>query len=350
MILTILALLAVCHAGAQVEGNFVTVGGTVFDSQTRKPVDNAMVFVPDETLGVVTNEDGRFVLRIPVSVGAKEVRIARIGYVTSSYPVPAQGRDDAEIFLKPVAYPIQEIIIRLSDPYKIFEEAYSRVEENYSGDHEKMTTFYRETVKKGNRYITISEAVSEIYKTPYSEGVARDLVRLSKGRKLAAPKPSDTLAVKLMGGMNMGVDLDFVKNYDLLFADIRDKHYRLTLGAPAMIDDTPHYVINFEPAVTLPDVLLLRGRLFIDQKTLAFSRAEMSVDLADRGKAEANFVKRKPPGLRFTPDELVFTAVFKKEGGVSRLYYVNSFFKFRCDWKRKLFRSRYEIVAETVVT
>ena len=52
-----------------------------------------------------------------------------------------------------------------------------------------LTGFYRETAQKGRRYINISEAIIDIYKTPYANrNVDRDRVQIYKGRKLLSQK------------------------------------------------------------------------------------------------------------------------------------------------------------------
>ena len=48
-----------------------------------------------------------------------------------------------------------------------------------------LTAFYRETVQKRRRYISVSEAVMDVYKTVYnSRDVVREKVQLLIGRRL----------------------------------------------------------------------------------------------------------------------------------------------------------------------
>ena len=101
---------------------------------------------------------------------------------------------------------LSEVIIRAGDPRYIVEEAIEKVNKNYIATGSMLTGFYRETAQKGRRYINISEAVIDVYKTPYKDrNVERDRVQIYKGRKLLSEKASDTLAVKLLGGPNLSV-------------------------------------------------------------------------------------------------------------------------------------------------
>ena len=102
-----------------------------------------------------------------------------------------------------------------------------------------LTGFYRELAQKGRRYINISEAVIDIYKTPYNETVEHDRVQIYRGRRLLSQKQSDTLAVKLLGGPNMAIYMDIVKNPDCLLAQEDLLFYEFRMEDPTSIDADP---------------------------------------------------------------------------------------------------------------
>ena len=116
-----------------------------------------------------------------------------------------------------------------------------------------------------------------------------------------------------------------------------------------MLNDRPHYVISFAPAVILP-YALYQGRLYIDKERLSFSRAEFSLDMNDRVKATEAILRKKPFGLRFRPLEVSFLVTYKEQAGVTHLSYIRNEVRFKCDWKRKLFSTNYTVVSEMVVT
>lgn len=351
-LMTVLLMLvpaSVLHAGAQAPDGFFTVEGSVRDSRTRRPVENAVVTLQGTYLTVVTNADGVFSLKIPARQEAETLVISHMGYVSSVYSLGNGRHDDVTVYLTPATYPIKEIVVRMDDPEKIVKEAVARIGDNYSGGNNLLTAFYRETVRKKNTYIDISEAVASIYKTPYPGDLAGDMVELHKGRRLVSPKTSDTLAVKLMGGMNLAVQLDFVKNHDVLFSDMQKGYYSFTLGDPELINDRPHYVVGFSPRFSL-EYPLYRGKLFIDQETLTFSRAEFSTMMDDKQKVTNQILRRKPAGLRFEPEEISYLITYKESGGKALLNYVRWDLSFKCDWKRRLFSSRYFVVSEAVMT
>jgi len=54
--------------------------------------------------------------------------------------------------------------------------------------------------------------------------------------------------------------------------------------------------------------------------------------------------------LRFKPSEFSFLITYKRQNGIYYLNYVRSEAKFKCDWKRRLFSSKYDLVSEMVAT
>jgi hypothetical protein len=221
---------------------------------------------------------------------------------------------------------------------------------NYSANNNLFTGFYRETAQKGRRYINISEAIIDVYKTPYKDmNVSRDRVQVYKGRKLLSQKASDTLIVKLLGGPNLSVFVDIVKNPDIFLEREMLPYYAFKMEESVMLDERHHYVISFTPQAILP-YALYEGKLYIDREKLSFTRAEFNLNMDDRNKATQAILKKKPFGLRFRPLEVSFLVTYKEIEGKTYLSYIRNEVRFRCDWKRKLFATSYTINSEMVIT
>ena len=284
------------------EGGYITLSGIVKDKKSKKSLEYVNISIPGSTTGTVTNADGEFSFKVKDSIHAKEVEISHLGYFNSKIELNGKDVEEQTVWLTPYTNMLDEVIIHARDPRYLVEEAIKKIPANYSSKHSLLTGFYRETAQKGRRYINISEAVIDIYKTPYDEGVDRDRVQIFKGRKLLSQKASDTLAVKLLGGPNLSVYVDVVKN---------------------------------------PDVLLER---------LSFTRAEFFLDMNDHNKATQAILRKKPFGLRFKPVEVSFLVNYKERNGLTYLSYIRNGVRFKCDWKRKLFSTNYTILSEMVVT
>ena len=295
------------------EGGYITVSGIVKDKKSKKSLEYVNISIPGSTTGTVTNADGEFSFKVKDSIHAKEVEISHLGYFNSKIELNGKDVEEQTVWLTPYTNMLDEVIIHARDPRYLVEEAIKKIPANYSSKHSLLTGFYRETAQKGRRYINISEAVIDIYKTPYDEGVDRDRVQIFKGRKLLSQKASDTLAVKLLGGPNLSVYVDVVKNPDVLLDLESLPYYKFRMEESTTINDRPQYVINFEPQAILPYALYY-------------------------GK------------LRFKPVEVSFLVNYKERNGLTYLSYIRNGVRFKCDWKRKLFSTNYTILSEMVVT
>ena len=338
------------RAQDQAEEPFITISGIVKDKQTKKRLGYVNLSVPGTSVGTITNEEGEFTIKVRNSLQARQVEVSHIGYLNDIIPVTGKNLSDYTVWLEPNTNSLAEVIIRADDPRIIVQEALRKVDDNYLTTGSMLTGFYRETAQKGRRYINISEAIIDIYKTSYKgRSVDRDRVQIYKGRKLLSQKASDTLAIKLLGGPNLSVYVDVVKNPDLLLSPEILPYYAFRMEESTMLNDRPHYVISFVPAVILP-YALYEGKLFIDKERLSFSRAEFALNMDDQVKATEAILRRKPFGLRFKPLEVSFLVTYKEQEGVTRLSYIRNEVRFKCDWKRKLFSTNYTVVSEMVVT
>lgn len=348
-LMTALLLLSSYPLQAQEEGNYFIVSGTVKDKQTKKKLEYVNISVPGTNVGTITNSDGEFTIKVQDSLQAKVVEISHIGYY--NYRIALTGNDmvDENVMLTQNANVLEEVVVRAHDPRMLVEEAMNRIGKNYSEKPTLLTGFYRETAQKGKRYINISEAIIDVYKTPYDEDASRDRVQIFKGRALLSQKASDTLIVKLLGGPNLSLYVDIVKNPDILLDKTTLGYFSFRMEESVVMDNRPQYVISFQPQAILPYVLHY-GKLYIDKESLAFTRAEFNLNMEDRDKATSAILKKKPAGLRFRPVEVSFLVTYKQVNGKSYLNYIRNEVRFKCDWKRRLFSTNYAMVSEMVVT
>lgn len=331
--------------------NDLIITGVVKNKDSRKKLENVNVSVAGTNIGTVTNADGTFSLKVTEAEAHQGVEISHIGYLNTHLSLAElEQRDDLTIWMVPAPNLLGEVVVYGNNPRNIVEAAIKKIPLNYAGDNNLLTAFYRETVQKRRRYISISEAVTEVYKTAYDKrDVTSDRVRLQKGRRLLSPKQSDTLAVKVIGGPNLSIYLDVVKNEDALL-DIRSlDYYEFRMEEPVNLDNRMQYVVSFRPRVNLAYALFI-GKLYIDCEKLSFTRAEFSLDMANRLKAVQAILHKKPLGLRFRPQEVTYLVTYKQRGEKTYLNYIQNVIRFKCDWKKRLFSSGYTVFSEMVVT
>lgn len=332
------------------ENNYITVSGVVKDKQNRKTLEYVNVSISGSSIGTVTNADGEFSLKIEDAGEVPALEISHIGYRNNKIHLDKAHLSDLKIYLTPHANMLNEIVVYANNPRFIVEEALRKVPANYSDKNNLLTGFYRETVQKGRRYINISEALIDVFKTPYNDRtVNRDCTEVLKGRRLLSQKLSDTLGVKLAGGPTLSIYLDVVKNEDALLDAETLHYYELFMEEPVQIDNRLQFVIGFRPRVVLPYALYY-GKLYIDREKLSFTRAEFNLSMDNKAKAVQAILAKKPYGLRFKPQEVSFLVTYKEVNGKTYLNYIRNNIRFKCDWKRKLFSTGYTVLSEMVVT
>ena len=344
-----LASLLCAVANVEAQENYFTVNGAVKDKLTRKPLEYATISLVDYNIGTVTNADGEFTLKIPKTIHSGFVECSHIGYQSFRIAVSGENIAGAEALLTSFATTLNDVIIRGWDARYLIQEAVEKIPKNYCASPTQSTGFYRETVQKRRNYINITEAVIDVYKTAYIENTTRDRVQVLKGRKLLSQKTSDTLAVKLLGGPNLSVFVDIVKNPDVLLDKETLSNFSFKMEDMTQISGRNQYVVSFEPHTSDP-YPMYAGTFYIDKESLAFTRAEFRLDLSDRNKAAEMILKKKPIGMRFRPEEVSYIVSYQERGGVNYLSYIRNVIVFKCDWRRRLFSTTYDIVSEMVVT
>ncbi len=333
------------------EQDLISLKGKVVDAETGAPLVFASIAVTESNVGIITNIDGEFTLKISPELLNHSIEVTFLGYKNKLIPVSSL-RDDGYknvISLETAPIPIKEIIVRPIDPEAIVEKAITRIGKNYESVPNLMTAFYRETIRKNRTYVSIGEAVVEIFKAPYNNDLRFDGARIYKGRKNTDVEKMDTVLFKLQGGTTSVLQLDIAKNTEAILTLDAMKYYDYSLTGVIEIDDKPHYVINFlqKPSVDQP---LFMGSLFIEMESNAITEAEFGFNLSDKAAATSIFIRKKPLGMEVTPEIATYRTKYREQNGKWYFYYSRAEVKFKVDWKRKLFNTYYTTMSEIAVT
>ena len=327
-----------------------TIRGRVIDAETNQPLVFASIAVQGSNVSTVTNLDGEFTLKLTGTETGK-LEFSFIGYknrVMAIEEMKTNGQRNV-ISLETALIPIKEIIVKPLVPEEIIEQVISRFDENYPGVANDMTGFYRETIRKNRSYISIGEALVEVFKAPYQSDLRFDAVRIYKGRKSNDVEKMDTVLFKLQGGPTTTLYLDVVKNPETFLTREALAQYDLELSNIAMIDDRTNYVINFyqKHSITTP---LYQGRLYIDIETYAVAQAEFSFNLENKELAASMFIRKKPMGMQVTPELTSYMVRFREQSGKWYFNHSRAEVKFKVDWKKKLFNTNYTTMSELAIT
>ena len=185
------------------------ISGKVTDLNGQ-PLAHVSVMVEGTEVQTVTNEDGQFTLKMHEQ--ARRLRLSHIGYKTRHIALEQGTTEQLRIRMQSNTIELSEVLVSANDPLSILKAAMARIEKNYPNEPELMRCFYRETARRGSRFISVAEAVTEMYKSDYYYGPERDAVAILKGRRLMSMKARDTLGVKVQGGPVLPLMVDLAKN------------------------------------------------------------------------------------------------------------------------------------------
>ena len=333
--------------------NTLSVSGKVVDSETKRPMVFASVSIQDIGISIVTNGEGYFTLKFPREYADKTLVISYLGYHTAAIPISSfldSGRP-LNINLIQAALPIPMATVKPLDPLELVQEAFRNIKHNYPQERMQMTGFYREMIRKGNTYVTLSEAVVDVHKAPYSTGFAIDQVGIYKGRGSIDWRRIDTVFVKFQGGIRSALEIDVVNN---LFLGVNAteivRYYDFTMEHPVQMNDRINYVISFDQK-PFREEILFRGKIYIDRESMAITRVEFNMNVEDKDYATSIFIRRKPFGLKARVEYAAYLVQFRQIPGDQWVFdYSRTDIKFNAKWDRKLFSQNYTISSEMAMT
>ncbi len=330
---------------------YLSIKGKVVDKETLNPLVFASVSVKESNVATVTNIDGEFIIKIAENEAAKSLEITFLGYKNKLIPLSEMRNNGYKniISMEPAPIPIREIIIKPIMPDQIMENVISRFDKNYPSEPNLMTAFYRETIRKNRTYVSIGEAVVEIFKAPYNNDLRFDGTRMYKGRKSNDVEKMDTVLFKLQGGTVTALELDMVKNPESILTRDAMKYYDYKLSGVVEIDNKPHFIIDFiqKPDVDMP---LFMGKFYIETTSYAITEAEFGFNLSNKEEAAALFIRKKPLGMQVTPEVASYMVKYREQEGKWYFAYSRAEVKFKVNWKRKLFNTNYTTMSEIAIT
>lgn len=324
--------------------------GIVVNDNTNDELPFAAVEAEGSNVATVTNIDGEFTLKLEEDSDVSAIKISYIGYNSKVVPL-TDFRENKYINIKlsPASAQINELTIRPVNGPEFIDDVLNKVAENYNPEPQMMTGFYREAIKNRRRYVAISEAVVDIFKSGYNKALQFDQVKIDRGRKSADVEKMDTILLKLQGGPAVSLLLDVVKNPYVLLTEEYEKIYDFSLENVISLDDRLHYVVFFKqkPYITDP---YYYGRLYIDMDKLAISEAEFSLNIENEEEASRFFIQRKPIGMTILPQAASYRTSYIIEDDKWYFNYARAEVKLKIDWDKRLFNSKYTLMTEIAIT
>lgn len=315
---------------------YLTVEGKILDKYNDQPIPFATVGIPEVAIGTVTNQNGEFRFRFPDSLRQATLRFTHIGYLSYEVEAGLLAGKHQRLALEPKVISLQEVVVRVVNPEKVLDDMLFNRRQNYANKPVYQTAFYREGVRDKKEIVDLTEAVFQIYKTPFDHSFQSDQVRLHKMRHIINRHEKDTVITKFKSGIEACLMLDLVKNlpdflhkedrmlYDYAHTDIR------------VIDNRLVNVISFEQKKGIKTPLY-KGELYIDTENSALLGGSFQIHPSFVKGSASMFVEKKSRNLTITPEEVRYTVSYKENNGVYSINHVRGDLQFRIRKKKKLF-------------
>jgi len=334
---------------SQAQNTYTEYKGMVIDQDSQKALESVNLSIKNTNIATFTNTEGTFILKVPNGTKEDTVIFSLLGYESKEVRLNTLSDENKtiELSFKIIELP-QVNVTQFKDAEALVRKVFENKTKNNLDEPVLMTVFYRETIKKRNRNVSLTEAVIDLFKQSYSKR-SKDVMTINKARKSTDYRRLDTLAIKLQGGPFSTLYLDIMKYPEYLFVDELADGYDYTFEQPTMVNNKLVYVVGF---VKKPDdePLGYYGKLYIDANSLALAGAEYDLNVEDKRRASDVFVKKKPRDVVAYPTKASYKVSYKENNGKWYYSYGSADLTFKVDKKGKLFNTLYTVSCEMAVT
>jgi hypothetical protein len=242
------------------------------------------------------------------------------------------------------------VLLSAKEELNRLEPALKIVRKEFPDVPNMMVAFYRESIKKRNTYISLVEAVVDIYKASY-RSFENDQARIYIGRRATDINPRDTILLKFQGGITSSLMLDVAKNPEIVFGK-EGEEYIFNIENMVYINEKPNYVISFVPRPDIEEILF-RGKIYLDANSLAFTRMEFNMNVEGRKDASHIFIKKKPAKMKVDMHHAGYIVDYVERDHKWYFNYSRTDVAFKVNWSHRffgLFAPRYTITSEIAIT
>ena len=344
-----LGLMFILQSPSFAQNTYSEYKGKVVDAINNRALDYVSLNVLETNISTVTNSEGEFLLKVPQAYKDSKIVVALLGYTKKVINLADLSENISVIKLEEAYTELKEVnVSAFKDADKLVRKVFTEKSKTIQNQSVYMTAFYRETIKRRNRNVSLTEAVVNIIKQPYTSA-NRDAVKLGKARKSTDYKRLDTVSLKLQGGPFSTLYLDIMKYPEYIFTEESFDTYRFSFDAPTTVNNRNVYVVDFKPRNKTLDLSYF-GKLYIDVETLALVSASYLLDVSNKGKSRNLLVKRKPRDIVVYPLEAKYKVDYKQNRGKWYYSYSNLSLKFKVNKKREIFNKVYTLSSEMAVT
>ena len=323
------------------------LSGIVVEGKGETSVAYASVGIEGESIGTMSNIDGRYDLIIPYHLRDRKISVRCLGFKPQD--LTAEGlKINPKITMEPVFIHLREIEVKPVDVADVLKKFRSNIEKNYEGSTQLMVTFYRETIKRDNQYFGVWEAIMEVLKHPCDSPVP-DRVRFLKGRKSNFQKTFNDVTLKIQGGPWYITSLDIVRNLETFLDSKYENLYKYRFEQPEIYNGRVTWVIRFSRNVDV-DFPCYYGKILIDAESYALVSAEFGLDKKSLKMNGETFIKKEPFGFITRPEGAEYAVNYRMVDGRWQFFSARTDVTFQVKHKKGNLKTEYRSVSDILVT
>ena len=328
--------------------NYVTIEGNITSNENDKPLPLVNIAIIGETIGTTSNFDGYYKFLIPKKHLGDTIHFTSIGYESKNIIIP-KSDSLINITLNSTTIKLKEIEVKFLKAPQIIDNVIKNIDKNYPDHPMLLTAFFRETIKQDGKYIEISEAVLDIYKSSYLLSNDIEKARFVKGRKHVDDEQIALARLKLAGGPSLFASLDIVKHPDFLGFN-NDMKYVYNYAGKTIERDRFVYIIEFKPLYE-DENIYYQGKLHIDSESFAIISADFKMTKQTLKEGAKYLIKKNAKKIKSTPIYTQYHIEYRPMGDKWILNNIRGELKIKIiDKRNKKTKSLYNATSELLVT
>jgi hypothetical protein len=328
--------------------SFKEYHGKIADASNKEGLAFANISLLNSNISTISNINGDFSIKIPENY-KPNIKVSFIGYSPKIIDLKNLKNKRNIILLDVYSIPLSEMILTIpKDVEGLVRKALFNSKSNYLNENLLMTSFFRESIKRRRKNVSLTEAVSKIYKFPY-ESYKRDVIEFVKLRKNTDYSRLDTLIVKLAGGPFNTLFLDIVKYPNFFIPKENIPLYSYVIKRTTKVNNSPVYVVGFKQKenIELPSI---QGELYIKVDKLVIISANFNLNINNKDFIKNLFVVTKPKGANVWPLQAKYKVDYVEKNGKWIFNYSNLLLKLKINYDKKLFNTSYTFASEIAIT
>lgn len=317
-ILIMICLFSILSLSAQ---NDFLFRGELNNSKTNEKIPWASVYIKGTSVGVPSNEQGRFEFPIAYKHFTDSLIISALGYKPVGFLIEDLRKKAYHVLtLEEKIYQLNEVTIQSPDPAKIMTMAIANWDKNFYTAQYEFDGFYRQTQKENEKYGKLWECALRGLDNGYNTGKLTSVaVEYKQIRKSNDYRDSRTQwLIGFFKPQFIFTGENHSRDKALISKNVTKFIYKYELDSILYLDNKAVYVISAKIKDEIKE-FLFDARFYIRADDYAF--VQMDFD----GKNKLEYVKPGgiPKGLKLKMTEYKSTYIFKEIEGKMFMYYLN---------------------------